>query len=105
VSESPCQACGACCAHSAEWPRFSLESEAALSRIPAALIDASGSGMRCAGNRCAALAGSVGVSTACTIYAVRPEVCRTCEPGDAECGIARRGAGLAALTPVAFAAP
>jgi len=101
----PCQTCGACCAHSADWPRFSLESDEALSRIPAALIDAAGSGMRCVGDRCAALSGKVGVATACTIYAVRPDVCRACAPGDAECAIARRGAGLAPLTLAGLAAP
>lgn len=77
----------------------------ALSRIPAALIDDAGSGMRCTGDRCTALSGKVGVATACTIYAVRPDVCRTCEPGDAECVIARRGAGLAPLNPAGLAAP
>ena len=28
-----CQACGACCSYSAEWPRFSLESDADLNGI------------------------------------------------------------------------
>ena len=41
--------------------------------------------MRCDGDRCSALSGRIGVATSCTIYAVRPEVCRTCMPGDAEC--------------------
>ena len=38
--------------------------------------------MRCSGNRCVALVGEVGISTACAIYAVRPHVCRPCLPGD-----------------------
>jgi Fe-S-cluster containining protein len=96
--ESPCRACGACCAHSAQWPRFSLETDLALSLIPPALIDKAGGCMRCAGDRCAALEGKVGVATACTIYAVRPEVCRACLPGDDECRLARQRAGLAAIT-------
>jgi Fe-S-cluster containining protein len=25
TGESPCQACGACCAYSQNWPRFSIE--------------------------------------------------------------------------------
>jgi uncharacterized protein len=29
---------------------------------------------------------------------VRPEVCRTCMPGDAECAMARRRHGLPVLT-------
>jgi Fe-S-cluster containining protein len=31
------------------------------------------------------------------IYTVRPEVCRTCMPGDAECGMARRKWGMVPL--------
>ena len=34
--------------------------------------------MRCEGDRCSALRGEIGKETACGIYAVRPEVCRTC---------------------------
>ena len=55
--------------------------------------------MRCDGDRCAALQGKVGSATACGIYAIRPEVCRTCMPGDAECAMARRKYGLAPLSP------
>jgi hypothetical protein len=89
-----CNSCGACCSYSAEWPRLSLESDADIARIPRELIAASGRGMRCIGARCAALVGVVGQATSCAIYAVRPDVCRTCEPGDAECLQARRHFGL-----------
>jgi hypothetical protein len=84
-----CQACGACCSFSAAWPRFSLESDADLDRIPPALVDGSGGRMRCHGDRCAALVGEVGVWTSCSVYAVRPEVCRACLPGDDACRMAR----------------
>lgn len=84
-----CQSCGACCAYSREWPRFTLEEDAAIDLIPAALIAESGSGMRCIGERCAALIGVVGEATACGIYDVRPDVCRACEPGDDACLMAR----------------
>ncbi len=94
---SICQSCGACCAHSHNWPRFSTEDDAALDLIPAKFVNDRLSGMRCEGERCSALTGRIGVSTACGIYEVRPEVCRTCQPGDAECTIARRGYGLAAI--------
>lgn len=97
AADNPCQACGACCSYSQNWPRFSTEDDAALDLIPAALVSARGSGMRCEGDRCAALSGKVGVATSCTIYAVRPEVCRTCMPGDVECTMARRKFGLVAL--------
>jgi Fe-S-cluster containining protein len=94
---SICQSCGACCAYSRNWPRFSTEEDAALELIPEKFVNDALSGMRCEGERCSALTGKIGVSTACGIYEVRPEVCRTCQPGDAECTIARRGFGLAAI--------
>jgi uncharacterized protein len=92
-----CQSCGACCAYSANWPRFSTEDDAALDLIPPDLVNAAETGMRCEGDRCAALAGKVGLATSCTIYEVRPEVCRTCLPGDVECNMARKRHGLPRL--------
>ena len=94
LDESSCQSCGACCAYSAEWPRFSLEDESALAAIPEKFIDDSLGRMRCVGDRCSALVGAVGVATACAIYEVRPDVCRACQPGDDECLTARRRFGL-----------
>jgi Fe-S-cluster containining protein len=91
---SLCQACGACCAFSAEWPRFSLESDAALGRIPEGLVRADRGGMRCEGDRCSALVGEVGVATSCAVYADRPAVCRDCAPGDDACRMARMRFGL-----------
>src|SRR5215471_1709213 len=88
--ENPCQSCGACCAYSANWPRFSTEDDEALALIPEQFVNAKLSGMRCEGERCSALSGEIGIRTACTVYAVRPEVCRTCLPGDPECTMARR---------------
>lgn len=93
----PCQSCGACCAFSREWPRFSLETDEELARIPEALIDQGLGRMGSTGERCLGLAGDVGVATSCTIYDVRPHVCRVCQPGDAECNIARASYGLAAI--------
>ena len=89
-AQAVCQACGACCAYSAEWPRFSVEDDATLARIPRQYVDKSDSRMRSENNRCAALVGQVGVSTSCAVYAVRPEVCRTCVPNDDACLMARR---------------
>lgn len=100
---SPCQACGACCAYSADWPRFGLETPAQIEAIPRALVDDARGTMRCTGDRCVALSGEVGVATACTAYAVRPEVCRACLPGDASCALARARFGLAAFTPAELA--
>ena len=93
-SDDVCRTCGACCSYSADWPRFSLESEAQLERIPRQLVGDNEHGMRCTGDRCAALVGVVGRSTSCAIYPLRPDVCRACLPGDAECREARRHFGL-----------
>ena len=92
-----CQSCGACCAYSANWPRFSTETDDALGMIPERFVNDRMSGMRCDGDRCVALQGKIGAATACGIYALRPEVCRTCMPGDAECTMARRKFGLPAI--------
>jgi len=100
--DSPCQACGACCSYSANWPRFSTEDDAALDLIPKELVNEQSNGMRCDGERCTALRGRIGVATSCAIYAIRPEVCRSCMPGDAECAIARRKHGLPTLEPSPF---
>jgi len=91
---SLCQSCGACCCYSQNWPRFSVESDEELALIPSGFVNARQSGMRCEGDRCSALQGEIGKATACGVYAVRPEVCRTCMPGDAECAMARRKFGL-----------
>ena len=85
-----CRTCGACCSYSPEWPRFSLENDALLDLIPPAFVDDEQGRMRCDGDRCTALVGDVGVSTSCAVYAVRPDVCRACLPGDDACETARR---------------
>ncbi|MGF0536871.1 YkgJ family cysteine cluster protein [Agrobacterium sp. ES01] len=90
-----CQSCGACCAHSADWPRFSLESDEELALIPEKLVARDESGMLFTEGRCAALKGELGKHVACTIYAVRPLVCRDCMPGDPECLEARAARGYA----------
>ncbi|WP_245436662.1 YkgJ family cysteine cluster protein [Mesorhizobium tamadayense] len=89
-----CQSCGACCSYSADWPRFSTEEDAELDRIPEKYVSADLSGMRCEGGRCAALRGEVGKGTACTIYEIRPHVCRACMPGGDDCLMARAARGL-----------
>jgi Fe-S-cluster containining protein len=89
-----CQECGACCAYSAAWPRFTTEEDAELDMIPPAFVADDQAGMRCEGDRCTALVGEIGKATACGIYAVRPEVCRVCLPGDPECLMARVRFGL-----------
>jgi Fe-S-cluster containining protein len=87
---SVCRSCGACCAYSADWPRFTLEDDAVLNRLPRELVDDAHGRMRCDADRCAALVGEVGIATACVVYDVRPDVCRECSPGDDACVMARR---------------
>lgn len=94
AGNSPCQSCGACCSYSENWPRFTIEDDTQLDLIPAQFVNARQSGMRCEGDRCSALSGKIGEATHCVVYAVRPDVCRTCQPGDAECAMARRRHGL-----------
>ena len=89
-----CRSCGACCAYSRDWPRFTTEDECDLHRIPHAFTDHHLGRMQCDGDRCAALVGEVGVATSCAVYSVRPEVCRACEPGDDACRMARQRFGL-----------
>jgi uncharacterized protein len=93
-----CQSCGACCDTSREWPRFSTEDDEALAKIPIALVDPGLGRMACDGERCAALVGVVGTATRCSIYHIRPDVCRACLPGDDACTIARDARGMPAIT-------
>jgi uncharacterized protein len=89
-----CRICGACCAFSREWPRFTTEDDADLDRISPHFADHRLGRMQCNGDRCAALEGVVGVTTSCAIYSVRPNVCRACQPGDEACRLARYHFGL-----------
>jgi Fe-S-cluster containining protein len=95
--DSDCQACGACCSFSAHWPRFSLETDAEIDAIPERFVADDESGMRCDGSRCSALLGEVGKATACSVYQIRPQVCRACIPGGDDCRIARQRFGMSAL--------
>lgn len=94
-----CQACGACCAYSADWPRFSLESDEELALIPEKMVADNLNGMRFEAGRCTALKGELGKHVGCTIYAVRPLVCRDCMPGDPECLEARFALGIDRIDP------
>ncbi len=91
---APCRSCGACCAFSKDWPRFSTETDDHIDHIPAEFVDQRLGRLRCDGDRCSALAGAVGIETSCRIYDVRPEVCRACTPGDDACRMARQRFGL-----------
>jgi uncharacterized protein len=89
-----CVTCGACCDYDPTWPRFTLDTDAALDLIPAKLVARHLGGMRCTGNRCDALTGVVGQRVACSIYDIRPQICHACEPGDDACEMARARHGV-----------
>ena len=95
ADEALCQSCGACCAYSADWPRFGLESDAALAAIPRAYVDDA----RADALRWQPLRGADRRNRRrdrVSVYAVRPLVCRECQPGDdSECPMARRHFTLA----------
>jgi hypothetical protein len=97
-----CQSCGACCAYDASWPRFTLEDDAVLALIPREHVNAADTGMAWTGSRCSALKGEIGQHTACTVYGVRPLVCRDCLPGDDACAMARERHGMARLSTMDF---
>ena len=94
---SVCQSCGACCAYARDWPRFTIEDDDDIARLPPHLVAPDGSGMRWTGDRCAALSGDIAVHVACTVYADRPDVCRACVEGDDACNMARARHGLPAI--------
>jgi len=87
-----CRTCGACCAYDAAWPQFIGNRDGAA--IPEAHVSDDRRGMRCVGDRCTALAGEIGRTVECTVYAGRPLVCRELQPGDDDCLTARRAHGL-----------
>lgn len=95
----PCRACGACCDFPEPWSVVDL-TMADTVRIPAAMTTHSWGNrvkMRREGNRCVALVGTIGLDARCSIYDIRPEVCRDYDP-DArtkDCEVCRNQHGLA----------
>jgi Fe-S-cluster containining protein len=99
---SACATCSACCDHPEPWSQIDLTLED-VNRIPAHYHIPSGFGnirkMARTGNRCIALVGTIGVDARCSIYDIRPKVCREYDPAarTAECNQCRRPHGLADL--------
>ncbi|WP_184446386.1 YkgJ family cysteine cluster protein [Rhodospirillum centenum] len=81
-----CEGCGACCAYSWEWPALLGPGDGA--GIPAYFIE--DGRMRCDGDRCSALAGTLGEAVHCRVYADRPLVCREFTAGSDDCRELRR---------------
>jgi len=105
---NPCMSCGACCA-SFVVPFYWSEADDAGGGVPVALTEPLPphrlcmAGTNAKSPRCLALAGEVGVSVSCTIYADRPTPCRAFQHhGEAgadndSCTRARARYGLPAL--------
>ena len=85
-----CQTCGCCCAYSWEWPAFVGERDG--DGIPPHLKE--DGRMRCDGDRCAALAGTIGTDVHCRVYDDRPLVCMEFAAGSDACRAVRAHFGL-----------
>jgi Fe-S-cluster containining protein len=85
-----CESCGACCAFSREWPALIGPRDG--DGIPRHFIE--NGRMRCDGDRCSALAGTLGVDVSCKVYENRPLVCREFTAGSESCHTVRRHFGF-----------
>lgn len=99
MSDTPCTACGACCAaFRVDFSVFELESQGGS--VPEGLtVEVTDHTCRLRGTdhtppRCAALTGRIGERVACGIYEWRPNPCRELEQGSDGCIRARRRHGL-----------
>jgi len=102
-----CQTCGACCCNRQEnrlehfHDYVQVFAEDALQAHPKLLVRLARQNkerqwhlkLKPDGS-CVALDGEVGQSVGCTIYELRPQVCKNVQPGDSECLTARRERGL-----------
>lgn len=105
TDEFDCLSCGACCVSDFEAPDYVLLLPPEVDRLVAedkkAMIFEDREfgepmySMRtqsdsCGNCRCVALGGTVGEQVSCTIYGIRPQVCRDFEPGSEVCKTARQ---------------
>ncbi len=109
MREDPCTRCGACCAaFRVDFHRSELASATPGGVPDAFTVPVTASLVRMRGTdaapaRCVALAGEIGRSVRCTIYAGRPSPCQEFAPyaplgiGDDACARARIRHGLAPL--------
>ena len=102
MSDSPCTACGACCAaFRVDFSVHELDSQGGC--VPDGLaVEVTERTQRLRGTdhtppRCAALTGRIGERVACGIYEWRPNPCRELEPASTDCQRARLRHGLPAL--------
>lgn len=103
---NPCQQCGACCAAfrvSFYWAETPDLADALVEQISPARACMRGTNQ--SAPHCNALAGRIGQSVACGVYAQRPSPCREVEAGDDKCVRARALHGLMPLSNSTAAQP
>lgn len=118
MTDHPCLACGACCAHFRVAFHWSESEPFMGGSTPASLtekLDPHRVAMRGTRGgshpRCVALEGTVGTDAHCGIYAQRPSPCRELQPAwengqpSPQCDRARESHGLAPLTPETWRDP
>ncbi len=88
-----CEACGGCCVYSWKWPTFVGERDG--DGIPRHFIE--NGRMRCDGDRCSALIGTVGEEVQCRVYENRPLVCQEFAAGSDACLAVRAHFKIGAL--------
>ena len=96
-----CVTCGACCAFSRYWPALRVCDPADGAGIPDGFLDRAKHRMRCVGDRCSALEGTVGERARCQVYENRPAGFRAFPPGGLGCQLAREDAGIRSPRPAA----
>jgi Fe-S-cluster containining protein len=107
-AEFDCRSCGACCAAQDDTPAYAHVDDEDYDRLELggfedmALFNEAHSAMKTKrllqpGRgfvACVALTGEIGVSTSCSIYDARPNVCRRFQAGDEHCLRAREESGI-----------
>jgi Fe-S-cluster containining protein len=100
-----CRSCGACCTNpdenrregTEEWVEVEPDEALLRRRAAAGLVvynEAGAAHLRLAGQRCAALRGTLGRRVTCAIYGHRPRACRRVEAGSPRCRQYRRERGI-----------
>lgn len=100
-----CRTCGACCTTGAADTSGKVAylpiTKAEARRLPADVTTRAtlaGFGkvrsLRFEGDRCAALAGVVGLDCSCSVYDARPKICRVFPPGHELCLASREERGI-----------
>lgn len=82
-----CKSCGACCCHDSDplWVEVTAEEAKGYSPYWTVPGDVEAFAMKFKDGKCKRLVGLPGISVFCTIYQIRPAICRKVQPGDEIC--------------------